>query len=81
MTAKENPGGGQPYRGNKIALLNFSISDPERQEIRRQSAELAAILIDLYKRFPLFFYEPAADDPDLDMERGFRCFKKRGVVL
>ena len=36
--------------------------------------KLAAILIRLYQDYPLFLKDVAPDDPDLDIDRGFKTY-------
>ena len=82
MTAIEKPRqAGNHDRGDNQKHSHLIISEIERQELRQQAAELAEILIDLYKRYPLFFYEQPADDPDFDMESGFESIGKQEVVI
>jgi hypothetical protein len=43
----------------------------------KAAAEVARILIYLQSRFSGFINEPSPDDPDFDMNRGFKTFPKR----
>jgi hypothetical protein len=44
--------------------------------MRDDARKLAAILIKLDQDYSMFLKDVAPDDPDLDMERGFKCFEK-----
>ena len=82
MTSNKNPGRLDNHdRGEKKDCSNLNLPDQESQDIQQQAAELAEILIDLYRQYPLFLHEPLSDDPDLDMESGFASFGKREVVI
>ena len=50
--------------------------DDKQQKLKEDAEKLAEILIQLRKDYPLFLQDIAPDDPDLDMNRGFKCFEK-----
>jgi hypothetical protein len=48
----------------------------KRQVVNTETAKkLATILIQLQKDYPLFFKDVNADDPDLDMDVGFKAYE------
>jgi len=76
MNANEKPRqAGNHDRGENQRYIHLMISEIERQELRQQATKLTEILIDLYQRYLPFFYEPPADDPDFDMESGFKTYE------
>ena len=82
MTAKEKPRQtADQDRGREKEIIKIIKPGSVNQELEQHAAELAAILIDLYRQYPLFFFEPPADDPDIDMESGFASFGKREIVI
>ena len=42
--------------------------------MKDDARKLATILIQLYQDYPLFLKDVAPDDPDLDMDRGFKTY-------
>ena len=43
---------------------------------REDAAKVSQILIGLQREFPFFFMDVRPDDPDLDMESGFKTYEK-----
>ena len=42
--------------------------------MKDDARKLASILIQLHQDYPLFLKDVASDDPDLDMDRGFKTY-------
>ena len=46
------------------------------EHLKKDARYLASTLIRLQHEYPLFFTDVADDDPDLDMDRGFKLYEK-----
>ena len=46
------------------------------EQLKKDARDLAKILIQLQQDYPLFFTDVADDDPDLDLEAGFKTYEK-----
>ena len=59
-----------------LEWLEKQQEDRQLQGMKEDAQKLARILIELRKKYPLFLKDVDPNDPDLDMDRGFKTYEE-----